>query len=231
MGDYSRDIPYAVVIERTFMNRVYAWMTFGLVLTGLVAIATAMTPALQKVVLGNQVVFFGLIIGQFVLVVAMSAGAARMSSFAMSICFIIYAAALGLTLSVIFLAFDIDTIYLTFFVTAGTFGATSLYGYKTKRDLTAIGSLLRMALFGIIIAIIVNMFLRNTMLDFMISIIGVLVFVGLTAYDTQKLKAIHRQGRDGTDADKKLALLGALRLYLDFVNLFLFLLRLFARRR
>lgn len=231
MSQYSREIPYAVVVERTFMNRVYAWMTFGLVITGIVAIFTAMTPELQKAVLGNQGVFLGLIIGQLVLVMAMSWGAARMSAFAMAICFVVYAAALGLTLSVIFLVFAVQSIYTTFFITAGTFGAMSIYGYTTKRDLTSIGNLLFMALFGIVIAIVVNMFLRNTMLDLIVSGIGVVVFVGLTAYDTQKLKAIHLQGQDGTDADKKLALLGALRLYLDFVNLFLFLLRFFGRRK
>jgi len=156
----------------------------------------------------------------------------KLSPFAAAVCFVMYAVLNGLTLSIIFLLYTATSVAATFFICAGMFGAMAVYGSVTKRDLTSIGNLCFMALFGLIIAMLVNMFLlRSAGFDLIVSGVGVLVFVGLTAYDAQKLKQIHAKGADGTDADKKLAIMGALALYLDFINMFLFLLRLMGRRR
>ncbi len=225
------EIPYAVVEERTFVRRVYGWMTGGLLVTALIAVATASTPALFKTILGNPAVFYGLIIGELVLVGVLSAAVHKMSPFAAGVCFVMYAALNGLTLSVIFIAFELGSIATTFFITAGTFGAMSVYGYVTKRDLTSIGNLCFMALFGIVIGIVVNLFLGSPALHHLISCVGVLVFVGLTAYDTQKIKQMHERGQDGSAADRKAAVMGALALYLDFINLFLMLLYVLGGRR
>lgn len=228
----TSDIPYAIVEERTFIRRVYAWMTGGLVVTALIALITAATPAIQRPIITSRALFFGLIIGELALVGYLSFAIAKMSPFTAAVCFIMYSALNGLTLSIIFVMYTIGSIGTVFCITAGTFGAMTAYGYVTKRDLTSIGSLCGMAVFGLILAMIVNMvFVRSGGFDLIISIVGVLVFVGLTAYDSQKIKQIHAKGRDGTDADKKLAVMGALRLYLDFINMFLFMLRLMGRRR
>jgi len=230
----AADIPYAVVEERTFIHRVYGWMTGGLIVTALIALFTAATPALIKPITESRGLFFGLIIGELIVVMALSASIQRISPFAAGIGFVFYAVLNGLTLSIVFVAFELGSIYSAFFVTAGTFGAMSLYGYTTKRDLTSIGNLCGMALFGLILAMLASFIfpgLRGPGASLIINGLGVLIFVGLTAYDTQKIKAYHRLGRDGSDADKKAAIMGALRLYLDFINLFLFMLRLMGRRR
>ena len=228
----ASEIPYAVVMERTFVHRVYAWMTGGLVVTALVALVTAATPAIQEPIKRSPFLLLGLIIGTFILVGALVAGISRMSPFAAGVCFVLYSAVNGLIFSLIFSIYTPGSISRVFFVAAATFGAMSVYGWVTKKDLTSIGNLCAMGVFGVLLSLVVNgLFLRSAGFDLIISCVGVLVFVGLTAYDTQRIKMMHNVGQDGTAADKKAAVIGALRLYLDFINLFLFLLRLMGRRR
>ena len=172
-----------------------------------------------------------LIILELGLVIGISAGINKLSSTAASGLFFLYSALNGVTLSLVFLVYTQESITTTFLITAGTFGAMSFYGFVTKKDLTSIGNLAFMALIGIIIASIVNMFFASSMLYTIISYGGVLIFVALTAYDTQKLKKMGQKLEAGSETERKTAILGALRLYLDFINLFLFLLRIFGRRR
>jgi hypothetical protein len=218
-------------VEQAFVMKVYWWMCIALLTTGFVSYYIASSPALLTTVIRNQALFFGLIIGQLVLVIALSAAIVRMSAMVATALFFLYSAITGVTLSVVFIAFTTESLATTFFVTAGTFGAMSIYGYVTKRDLTSIGNLLFMGLFGIIIASVVNIFVRSTFINTMTSYVGVLVFVGLTAYDTQKIKRMGAMLHEGTEEEKKGAIVGALALYLDFINLFLMLLRFFGRRR
>ncbi len=201
-------------------------MGAGLFLTALIAFLTIATPALFAAVVGNKLIFYGLMIGELVLVVALSAAINRLSASFATLMFLAYSALNGITLSVIFLVYTADSIADTFFVTAAMFGAMSAYGYFTRRDLTSWGSFLFMGLIGVVIASLVNIFVRSSSVSWIISAIGAIVFTGLTAYDTWKIKAlaIHGGGR-------KPAILGALTLYLDFINLFLMLLRLVGRRR
>lgn len=217
--------------QRSFITKVYWWMSSALLITGLVALFTVSTPSLINAIFGNNILFFGLIIGEIGLVVYISRSIGKMSAQTATFAFIGYSVLNGLTLSVIFLIYTATSIASTFFITAGTFGIMSIYGYFTKRDLTSIGGLLTMALIGVIIAMVVNMFLNSDSLSFIISIIGVLVFVGLTAYDTQKIKKMSGTIEDGTEMATKAAIMGALALYLDFINLFLFFLRLVGNRR
>ncbi|WP_121666925.1 Bax inhibitor-1/YccA family protein [Mesonia aquimarina] len=214
-----------------FFTKVYSWMTLALLITGLVAIITASTPSLLNAVLGNKIIFFGLIIGEFALVAYLSSAIKNMSASTAIALFIAYASFNGLTLSFIFLAYTAGSIASTFFVTAGTFGAMSAYGYYTKKDLTKIGNLCFMALIGLVIASIVNLFFQNEMLYWIVTYAGVLIFVGLTAWDTQKLKRIAIEGNENSETGQKLSIIGALTLYLDFINLFLFLLRILGNRK
>lgn len=205
----------------------YRWMAVGLGITGLVALFVASSPAALSVILGNQIVFFGLIIAQLGLVLGFNYAAARASTAAVAAMFFSYAALTGATLSVIFLVYTAASIGAVFFVTAGAFAGLSLVGLVTKRDLSAVGRFAIFALFGIVIASIVNIFLASSGLSFLVSILGVLIFGALTAYDTQKLKELFARG----EVHANMPLVGALTLYLDFINMFLFLLRLFGRRR
>lgn len=214
-----------------FLVKVYTWMTLGLALTGAIAAYVASHPAILKALLGNQINFIILIIATLGLVIAMSAMINKISAGTATLMFLAYAALNGVLFSTIFLAYTGQSIAQVFFITGGTFGAMSIYGYITKRDLTKIGQLATMALFGLIIALVVNMFFRSPGLSYAVSVIGVAIFVGLTAYDTQKLKMMAVGVQEGTEAFGKGAILGALALYLDFINLFLMLLRLFGRRR
>lgn len=208
-----------------FMYRVYGWMTLGLCVTAAIAYYVASTPSLAMSILTKPILFYGLFIVQIGIVLALSFLINRMS-FAMAFgCFLLYAATLGLTLSSIFLVYQINSIYVTFLVTSLTFGIMCLYGYFTKADLTTIGSISMMALIGIIIASLVNMFLKNQTMDYIISGIGVVIFTLLTAYDSQKIKHMAQSLLLDKETMSKIALLGALTLYLDFINLFLFLLR------
>lgn len=215
-----------------FMRGVYKWMSVGLAVTAAVAFLVAGSPAAQQVIFGNQIVFFGLIIGQLGLVVGLSAAINRLSAGAASGMFLLYSGLNGLTLSVILLAYTGESVFMTFVICAGMFGAMSVYGMTTKKDLTSWGSFLFMGLIGIILASVVNIFMQSSAMHFMISIIGVIVFTGLTAYDTQKLRYMgETMPADDGAAVQRGTILGALTLYLDFINLFLMLLRLFGARR
>jgi uncharacterized protein len=229
-GVYARR-DRAAAMQTSFVARVYNWMGLGLATTAVVSLFTASSPLLLNFIFGNQFVFFGLIIAELGLVVALSAAIGRLQATTAALMFFLYSALNGLTLSAIFLAYTSASIANTFFVTAGTFGVMSLYGYATKRDLTSWGSFLFMGLIGIILASLVNIFLKSEAIYWVITYAGVIVFVGLTAYDTQQIKALALQGFGDEETERKGAVIGALRLYLDFVNLFLMLLNIFGRRR
>ncbi len=227
---------------RSYMLKVYNYMASGVLLTGFVALAlfkmSVVSGPSGEIIgltsLGNAIYNSGLawviMLAPLGIVFYMSFGIAKMSASKAQTVFWIFAGLMGASLSSIFLAYTGTSITRVFFITAGTFGAMSIYGYTTKRDLTKLGSFLIMGLFGIIIASLVNIFLKSSMMYFVISIIGVLVFVGLTAYDTQKIKNMYLSSDSGEVIGKK-AVMGALTLYLDFINLFIMLLRLFGQRR
>ena len=213
------------------MRKVFVWMTLALAITGLTAYGVATSPTILSLIFSSKVTFFGLIIAEFALVFAISGAINRLSLSTATMLFILYSVINGATLSSIFFAFSVATIGKVFFITAGTFGAMALVGYTTKTDLTSMGKLLFMALLGIIIASVVNMFVASSGLDLILSYVGVLVFVGLTAYDTQKIKQMCQTAPDAGESAQKLALIGTLSLYLDFINLFLYLLRIFGNNR
>lgn len=217
----------------SFVRSVYNWMAIGLTLTGLVAYYVANTPEIQRVIFGSGIIFFGLIIAQLVLVFIISSRIYRMQALTATALFVIYSILNGATLSSIFLAYARSSIANAFFVCSGTFVACSIYGYTTRRDLTSMGGFLMMGLIGIVIASLVNMFFQSTAVSMIVSYIGVLVFVGLTAYDTQAIKnmALTQPADIDAGALRKGAILGALKLYLDFINLFLMLLRIFGSSR
>jgi len=233
MNDYLSEISKEQEIAETkrFFVRVYGWMTLALVITGLTAFKTATSPQLLQFVFGERFVFYGLLILELVLVAVLAGAINKMTAITATAVFALYSMLNGLTLACIFFAFTTESIASTFFIAAGTFAAMSAFGYFTKKDLTKLGNILIMALVGLIIASLVNMFMQSEMLYWISSYIGVLIFVGLIAYDTQKLKALNVIGNEGTDEGKKEAIIGALVLYLDFINLFLFLLRIFGRRK
>lgn len=214
-----------------FMVRVYGWMCLALFVTGAMAMFTASSEALLNFVFGSRLTLFGLIILQFIAVGSLAGAVHKMSASTAMLVFVSYSLLNGLTLSGIFLIYTSESIASTFFITGGTFGAMSLYGYTTKSDLSKWGNLLFMGLIGLVIASIANIFMKSTMLYWVTTYIGVILFVALTAYDTQKIKNSNVIGNEGTEDDSKEAIMGALTLYLDFINLFLFLLRIFGRRK
>ena len=213
------------------MRKVFVWMTLALAITGLTAFGVATSPSLVSLIFGSKIVFWALIIAEFALVVAISGAINRLSISTATLLFILYSVVNGATLSTIFFAFSVAAIAKTFFITAGTFGVMALVGYTTKADLTSMGKLLFMALLGLVIATVVNMFVASSGFDLIISYVGVLIFVGLTAYDTQKIKQMCQMAPDAGEGAQKLALIGALSLYLDFINLFLYLLRIFGNNK
>jgi FtsH-binding integral membrane protein len=215
--------------QSSIINQVYAWMTAGLLITGAVAAYTAQSVWLLNLIFGNPFGIWVLFIAQIAMVIGLSAGISRLAPAVATGLFVGYAALNGLTMASIFLVYTRASIASTFFITAATFAAMSFYGYVTKRDLTRMGSLLFMALIGLILASLVNFFLRSAALYWIITYAGVLIFIGLIAWDTQKIKHLSRQATDETSA-RRIAILGSLMLYLDFINLFLFLLRIFGRR-
>jgi uncharacterized protein len=221
----------SAALQSEFIRRVYNWMGLGLALTALVAYYTAATPSLTRLIFGNQLIFFALIIGELALGFGLSAAIDRLQPGTATLMFFVYAGLNGLTLAVIFLAYTQASIANAFFVTAGTFGITSLYGYTTKRDLTSWGSFFFMGLVGIILATLINFFLQSEAVYWVTTYLGVFVFVGLTAYDTQAIKNMAAAGFNDTASESKAAVIGALRLYLDFINLFLMLLRIMGGRR
>ena len=212
------------------MRKVYVWMTLALVITGATAYGVATSPGLMMTIATNQLLFWGLIIAEFGLVIAISAAINKLSLTTATLLFILYSVSNGATLSFIFAVYTMSSIASVFFITAGTFAVMAVVGYTTKKDLTSMGKILLMALIGIIIATVVNIFLKSTGLEMIVSYLGVLIFVGLTAYDSQKIKQMLQTAPDAGEGAQKLALLGALSLYLDFVNLFIYLLRIFGRR-
>lgn len=224
---------YAEVRVSGFIRSVYNWMAVGLGLTGLIAYAVANSETMASLIFGNPVLFYGLIIGELALVFFISARVNKISGSTATALFVLYAALNGVTLSFIFLVFAKATIASTFFICAATFVASSIYGMATKKDLTSVGGFMIMGLFGIIIASVVNIFIKSSAMSMIISYIGVLVFVGLTAYDTQKLKTMAMTQPEGLEAGviRKGAILGALSLYLDFINLFLMLLHILGGNR
>ena len=227
----SQNTIQGVTETSQFLPKVYGWMTAGLALTAIVAALTLSSPQFMNLIFGNKLIFYGLIFGELGLVIALSAAINKISSTTATLLFLGYSALNGVTFASIFLLYTSSSIASTFFVAAGTFAAMSIFGTVTKRDLTSWGSFFFMGLVGIIIASVVNIFLQNEMIYWIISYVGVFVFVGLTAYDTQKLKRIGEAGFDNEESRKKASILGALTLYLDFINLFLMLLRVMGNRR
>lgn len=212
------------------MRKVYVWMTLALLITGVTAYGVAASPSLVSTIYSSKAVVIGLFVAEIALVMWITARLDKLSLQTATLLFILYSVLNGVVLSSVFLVFQLGTIAKMFFITAGTFGATAAYGYFTHRDLTRLGSLLMMLLIGIIIATVVNVFLiKSTMFDLVISYIGVAVFVGLTAWDTQSIKRMLAMQTDMGEGAQKIALFGALNLYLDFINLFLYILRIFAR--
>ncbi|MES2730891.1 MAG: Bax inhibitor-1/YccA family protein [Bacteroidota bacterium] len=219
------------VEQASFMAKVYGWMCAALVVTAATSLLVASSPGLVNMIFGNRLVFWALIIGEVLLVGYISSVISRISASTATMLFLLYAVLNGVTLAAIFLLFTSSSIASTFFITAGTFGGMSVYGYFTKKDLTSIGNLALMAMLGLFLASIVNLFWQNETLYWISTYAGVLIFVALVAYDTQKIKEMNIIGNEGTEEDHKEAIMGALKLYLDFINLFLFLLRIFGRRK
>lgn len=243
MANYS---PNGSIIEQsgssvqTYMSHVYGWMTVGLLLTGIVAWFASSTPAVMQLLftissrgyISLSVLSWVLIAGELGLVFVLSGMIQRLSGSTATTLFMLYSVLSGLTLTSIFIVYTYSSIVSVFFITAGMFAALAFYGYTTKRDLSGFGRFLFMGLIGIIIASVVNMFMKSEPLMWAITYIGVFVFAGLTAYDTQKLKAFGEQlSQDDPSMFRRFVILGALTLYLDFINLFLMLLRIFADRR
>jgi FtsH-binding integral membrane protein len=214
------------ILVQNFIQRVYQWMAAGLALTGFIAFwASSNAPLMQAL---NGGLFFVLVLVELGLVFWLSSQITKISATAATVGFLVYSGLNGLTMSYLFLAYTQTSIASTFFITAGTFAAVSLVGWTTKKDLSSAGGFFMMALIGIIIASLVNMFLNSPMLYWLISYAGVGIFMGLTAYDTQQLKAMHQNNPDAPD---QLAIMGALKLYLDFINMFIFMLRIMGNRR
>ena len=213
------------------MRKVYTWMTLALVLTGLTAYGVATSPGIMMALYSNSALMWGLVIAEFALVIGISAAINRLSLATATLMFVAYSVINGAMLSSIFMIYTAASIASVFFITATTFAVMALIGYTTKTDLTSVGKLLFMALIGLVIATIVNMFIGSSTLTMICSYVGVLIFVGLTAYDSQKIKNMLMQAPDAGESSQKLALLGALTLYLDFINLFIYLLRIFGDRR
>lgn len=227
--------PYAgntktLALVQSFFMQVYGWMTSGLLATGILAYYTAHSPWLLSVIFGSKLVFYGLLLANLGIVFVLSRSIQSLSATAASFLFFVYASLNGLTLASIFLLYTYSSIANVFFITAGTFGSMSAYGYLTKADLSKWGSILFMSVIGLVIATLVNVFLQSSTLMWLLTYAGVLIFVALTAYDTQRLKEM-AYSLDDEEMVGKFAVLGALTLYLDFINLFLYLLRIFGKRR
>ncbi len=229
----SVNVSYDPQLEAAlFMRKVYAFMCAGLGVTALTAWLVANSVTMQELIFGNRLVFYGLLFAELGMVIAFSAMVRKMSPGSAAILLFCYAVVNGMTLSIIFMLYTHASIFSTFLVTAGTFGGMSLYGFVTHRDLSGFGHFMIMGLWGLILASVVNVFMHSSALYWATTYLGVFIFTGLTAYDTQKIKEMNTLGgQGGPGEDTKLALNGALVLYLDFVNLFLYLLRIFGRRK
>jgi FtsH-binding integral membrane protein len=225
--NFTSSASQVIVRQNALIRQVYAWMGAGLAITAFMALITLSSPVVLNAIAGNRLVFFGLMIAELALVFTLSGAINRLSTTTATLLFIAYSALNGVTLSVVALVYTASSISSTFVITAGMFGAMSIFGYMTKRDLTSWGSFLFMGLIGVVIASVVNIFVGSSAISWCLSGVGVIVFTGLTAYDTWKIKAMAAQGTEG----RKPAILGALTLYLDFINLFLMLLRFTGNRR
>lgn len=229
-GTYTRRFTPSVTFP-VLMRKVYTWMTLAMLITGITAYGVATSPVILQTLFTNKLLFFGLIAAELGIVFAISGMINKLSLTTATLLFIAYSVINGATLSSIFIVYTMESIGQVFFITAGTFGAMALLGYTTKKDLTGLGQILFMALIGLIIATVVNMFVGSTILQTLTSYAGVLIFVGLTAYDSQKIKMMLEEQDSTSESAQKLALLGSLTLYLDFINLFIYLLRIFGSRR
>ncbi len=224
----------SLALPRTFISSVFGWMFLALAITAAMAFFTATSPQLLGLMYtetGLSIFGYVIIFAPLVLVLIMSSRFNKLSGTALASMLIVYSVLLGMSLSFILLVYTSASIFKTFAITAGTFGVMAVLGYTTKTDLTKLGSLLFMGLIGVILAMVVNFFLKSARLDYIVSVIGVIVFTGLTAYDMQKLKKIGYSVEQGSETFRKMAIMGALSLYLDFINLFLFLLRIFGSRK
>lgn len=219
-----------VKVKNTFLSRVYAWMTLALVISGVTAFLAATNETIIRLTIGNGFGFLILAVAELALVWWLTASIHKISSGAAFFAFILYSVLNGVTLSSVFLVYKIESIFMVFFISAGMFAAMAVYGTVTKSSLSSFGKYFAMALVGIIIASLVNFLLRSPMLDWFLSIITVVLFTGLTAYDAQKMLAVSNNASDD-EVFKKASVIGALELYLDFINIFLAMLRLFGRRR
>ncbi len=241
MNFTSNQINYAgreetIPVAKTFLSGVFMWMSLALSITALVSWLFASNPSLMNILFDQQTgsmnaIGWIVMFAPLGLVLLMSMGFQKFSASSLVLIFILYSALMGMSLSFIFMVYTLPSIASTFVITAAMFGFMAILGYTTKTDLTKFGSIMMMGLVGIIIASIVNMFLQSATMDYVISFIGVLVFTGLTAYDVQKLKRIGASVSLGTEVARKVTIMGALTLYLDFINLFLFLLRFFGNRK
>ena len=237
MANYENYMPYSAGLDsveavNSLFRKVYQYMAFGLILTSLTAYFTASSSTMLSLLYGSRYSFMILAIAEIGLVIYLSAAINKLSASTALILFYVYSILNGLTISSVLLVYTSESVYKAFLSTAGMFGAMSLYGLYTKSDLTGMGSFLRMGLFGLIIAMVINMFVGSSTGELVISILGIIIFLGLTAYDTAKIKAMASEvdSRD-ENLTGKVAVLGALALYLDFINIFLYLLRLFGRER
>ncbi|HNW99591.1 MAG TPA: Bax inhibitor-1/YccA family protein [Bacteroidales bacterium] len=224
----------AIAVPKTFIANVFSWMAIALGITAFFAYTFSKSDAFFNSMFtatGMSPLGWIIMLSPFAIVMAMSFGANKFSAGTLTLLFIAYAFLMGLSLSFIFWAYTAGSIFITFAVTAGTFAVMAFAGYTTKTDLSKMGAILSMALIGIIIAMIVNFFMHSQQLDYIVSILGVLIFTGLTAWDVQKLKRIGAQAYEGSETTRKLVIMGALTLYLDFINLFLFLLRFLGNRK
>ncbi|MBO5025619.1 MAG: Bax inhibitor-1/YccA family protein [Bacteroidaceae bacterium] len=233
---YLRDYSYGSSHDVTaafpaLMRNVYVWMTMALAVTGLTAFYVASTPELLYAIFSSKLAFWGLFIAELAVVMILTSCIKKLSFPVAALMMAAYSILNGVTMSAIFIVYTLSSIASTFFITAGTFAAMAVVGYTTNRDMTKIGGILFMGLIGLVIAVVVNMFLGSSLMDYIISVFGVLIFTGLTAYDSNKIKAMLMQCDRVDDNTQKIALLGSLSLYLDFVNLFLYLLRFLGNRK
>ncbi len=229
-GNYTRSYRPSTTLP-VLMRKVYTWMALALVITGVTAYGVATTPSIIEAIVFNKLLFYGLIAAEFGLVWFLSSRITSLSLSTATLMFIAYSVINGATLSILLLVYTMESIGMVFFITASTFGVMALIGYTTKTDLSKMGNILYMALFGLVIATVVNLFVHSSGFQLILSYVGVLIFVGLTAYDTQKIKQLLYDQETADEGAQKLALLGALSLYLDFVNLFIYLLRILGNRK
>jgi FtsH-binding integral membrane protein len=228
---YSRDRQLeASYAFPALMRKTYLWMSMALVITGLTAYVVATNAAISSYLFMHSQLIWVLFLAEIGLVIGLSAAIRKISLSTATLMFVAYAALNGITFSSLFYVYTMGSLASTFFITADTFGAMSLVGFFTKTDLSSMGKILLMALIGLIIASVVNIFVASSGLEMLMTYLGVLIFVGLTAYDTQKIKQMFLMAPDASESTQKYAVLGALTLYLDFINLFLYLLRIFGRR-